>query len=115
MKTLISIFALIVLAGCSTISKPEVQTQYIKEYVYVKVPSAFYSPVEIPKPMTKEEYINLPFDKKEYELIMYSNSLLATISQYRLIQIKLNQWDSEQSLIYKPIDQKDTGNGSKGK
>ena len=115
MKTLISIFALVLMTGCATIPEPEVQTQYIKEYVHVKVPSAFYAPVQIPKPMTKEEYISLPFDKKEYELIMYSNSLLASIAQYQLIQSKLKQWDSEQSLIYKPTDTKDSGNGTKGK
>lgn len=99
-----------VLSGCGLFqTKPDVEIRTVKEYVYVSVPKDFYTPVEIPKPLPKAEYLSLTDSEKEYELTMYSNTLLGHLAQYHVLQNKLKQWDAEQSLIYKPAVPPDSG------
>jgi hypothetical protein len=109
----IAITALL-LTGCGLFqTKPEIQIRTVKEYVYVGVPKDFYTVLEVPKPLPKVEYLSLTDSEKEYELTMYSNTLLGQLAQYHVLQNKLKQWDAEQSLIYKPAQNKDAQNDRK--
>jgi len=90
------------LSGCSILqSKPEVQIKTVKEYVFVDVPSEYYTLHEIPKPPTKEQYMTLSDSGKEYTLVMYSNELLAALAQYRILQESLRKWNESQRAIYR--------------
>lgn len=87
--------------GCSAIkAPPEAVTQIVKEYVYVRVPAEFTTPIVPHKPMAIKDYLDLNSADKEYALTMYSNRLLADIAQCNITSLKLKQWDDEQRKIH---------------
>jgi hypothetical protein len=107
MKTIsIFIFSIFFLLGCATPQKETVTVvKTVTENIYIEVPQDFLVPCDASMPPNQQMYLQLTPSEKEYELTMYSTSLLISIAQCNLRIDKLKEWNSRQREVFisKPV------------
>lgn len=92
---LLSILSLFILSGCST-----TKTMVIKEQVYVPVPEAFYTKVDMPLPIDIDKYLNKNNDERETMLVESLAEHQFTIIELLKTRDKLKEWNDKQLIIY---------------
>ena len=107
-KLLISIIVMLSLTGCDTFQKkPEIVTRTVTEYVFIDIPKEFTDKPEVPKPISKVDYLKLTHEQREYELVIYSNALMRELALRDLNTDKLLEWNNNQKNIFNQSKKKE--------
>lgn len=79
MKHVIMMLLAIVLVGCGSMSKKEIEKEYVTEYVTVTVPKDFRKRCKATKPIEPTEYVSMTPQQREEYLTDYAITLLGDL------------------------------------
>lgn len=86
------------LMGCAT---TKTETVTVVKNTYVEVPSELLERCAVTTPPEVQSYANSPQITKEYTLTMYATNLLQDIAVCSQQIVKIQQWNKQQSIIFK--------------